>query len=82
VGHAEVALQVLLGVAAALVADDHHGLAVQPRPAADDGGILAEGAIAVQQTLCKQLDELRRLKPDKLVRRRREKFMRMGQFLE
>jgi len=25
---------------------------------------------------------LRRLKPDKLVRRRREKFMRMGQFLE
>ena len=39
-------------------------------------------AHAVQQTLCKQLDELRRLKPDKLVRRRREKFMRMGQFLE
>ena len=39
-------------------------------------------ALAVQQTLCKQLDELRRLKPDKLVRRRREKFMRMGQFLE
>jgi acetyl-CoA carboxylase carboxyl transferase subunit alpha len=39
-------------------------------------------AAAVQQTLCKQLDELRRLKPDKLVRRRREKFMRMGQFLE
>ncbi|HEX7940635.1 MAG TPA: acetyl-CoA carboxylase carboxyl transferase subunit alpha, partial [Gemmatimonadaceae bacterium] len=39
-------------------------------------------AAAVQQTLLKQLDELRRLKPDKLVRRRREKFMRMGQFLE
>jgi acetyl-CoA carboxylase carboxyl transferase subunit alpha len=39
-------------------------------------------ALAVQQTLCKQLDDLRRLKPDKLVRRRREKFMRMGQFLE
>jgi len=36
----------------------------------------------VQQTLLKQLDDLRRLKPDKLVRRRREKFMRMGQFLE
>jgi acetyl-CoA carboxylase carboxyl transferase subunit alpha len=36
----------------------------------------------VQETLCKQLDELRRLKPDKLVRRRREKFMRVGQFLE
>src|SRR3954454_20296848 len=39
-------------------------------------------AAAVQETLLKQLDELRRLKPDKLVRRRREKFMRMGQFLE
>jgi acetyl-CoA carboxylase carboxyl transferase subunit alpha len=39
-------------------------------------------AAAVQQTLMKQLDELSRLKPDKLVRRRREKFMRMGQFLE
>src|SRR5512140_3111109 len=30
-------------------------------------------AASVQQTLLKQLDELRRLKPDKLVRRRREK---------
>jgi acetyl-CoA carboxylase carboxyl transferase subunit alpha len=39
-------------------------------------------AASVQQTLLRQLDELRRLKPDKLVRRRREKFMRMGQFLE
>ena len=37
---------------------------------------------AVQETLIKQLDELGRLKPDKLVRRRREKFMRMGQYLE
>jgi acetyl-CoA carboxylase carboxyl transferase subunit alpha len=53
-----------------------------PEPA---GGAHADHdvtATAVQQTLCKQLDELRRLKPDKLVRRRREKFMRMGQFLE
>ena len=53
-----------------------------PEPA---GGAHADHdvtAAAVQQTLCKQLDELRRLKPDKLVRRRREKFMRMGQFLE
>ena len=39
-------------------------------------------AKAVQETLIKQLDELGRLKPDKLVRRRREKFMRMGQYLE
>ena len=32
--------------------------------------------------MMKQLDELRKLKPDKLVRRRREKFLRMGQFVE
>ncbi|HJR64164.1 MAG TPA: acetyl-CoA carboxylase carboxyltransferase subunit alpha [Gemmatimonadaceae bacterium] len=39
-------------------------------------------ARAVQETLVRNLDELRRLKPDKLVRRRREKFLRMGQFSE
>jgi acetyl-CoA carboxylase carboxyl transferase subunit alpha len=39
-------------------------------------------ASALQETLLKQLDELRRLKPDKLVRRRREKFLRMGQYIE
>jgi hypothetical protein len=48
VGHAEVAREVLLGVAAALVADDHHALAVEPREAADDGAVVAEGAVAVQ----------------------------------
>jgi acetyl-CoA carboxylase carboxyl transferase subunit alpha len=39
-------------------------------------------AAALQETLLRQLDDLRRLKPDKLVRRRREKFMRMGQYVE
>jgi len=39
-------------------------------------------AQAVHDTLLRHLDELRRYKPDKLVRRRREKFLRMGQFLE
>jgi acetyl-CoA carboxylase carboxyl transferase subunit alpha len=39
-------------------------------------------AKAVHEALSRQLDELRRFKPDKLVRRRREKFLRMGQFLE
>jgi acetyl-CoA carboxylase carboxyl transferase subunit alpha len=39
-------------------------------------------AKAVHEALTRHLDELRRLKPDKLVRRRREKFLRMGQFLE
>ena len=39
-------------------------------------------AAAVGEALLRNLDELRRLKPDKLVRRRREKFLRMGQFTE
>src|SRR4051812_24072761 len=36
----------------------------------------------VHDTLVKQLEDLRRHKPDKLVRRRRDKFLRMGQFTE
>ena len=39
-------------------------------------------AAAVRDALVRHVDELRRLKPDKLVRRRREKFLRMGQYLE
>src|SRR5215212_1283170 len=39
-------------------------------------------AQAVKETLVRQLEDLRRYKPDKLVRRRRDKFLRMGQFLE
>ena len=39
-------------------------------------------ARAVHDTLVQQLEDLRRYKPDKLVRRRRDKFMRMGQYLE
>jgi len=39
-------------------------------------------ALAVHDTLIQQLEDLRRYKPDKLVRRRRDKFMRMGQYLE
>lgn len=53
-----------------------------PEPA---GGAHADHEVtarAVQETLVRQLDDLRRLKPDKLVRRRREKFLRMGQFVE
>jgi acetyl-CoA carboxylase carboxyl transferase subunit alpha len=37
---------------------------------------------ALRDTLVRQLEELRRLKPDKLVRRRREKFLKMGRFAE
>jgi acetyl-CoA carboxylase carboxyl transferase subunit alpha len=39
-------------------------------------------ARAVHDTLVRQIEDLRRYKPDKLVRRRRDKFLRMGQFLE
>jgi acetyl-CoA carboxylase carboxyl transferase subunit alpha len=35
-------------------------------------------ATALQEALLRHLEELRKLKPDKLVRRRREKFLRMG----
>ena len=44
-----------------------------------DHGVTAK---AVHDTLIKQLDELRKLKPDKLIRRRREKYLKMGQFQE
>jgi acetyl-CoA carboxylase carboxyl transferase subunit alpha len=36
----------------------------------------------VHDVLLRHIDELRKVKPDKLVRRRREKFLRIGQFLE
>jgi acetyl-CoA carboxylase carboxyl transferase subunit alpha len=39
-------------------------------------------ALAVHDTLVRQLEDLRRHKPDKLVRRRRDKFLRMGQYSE
>jgi acetyl-CoA carboxylase carboxyl transferase subunit alpha len=38
-------------------------------------------AKALKEALCKHVDELRRVKPDKLVRRRREKYLKMGQFV-
>src|SRR5881628_1127448 len=53
-----------------------------PEPAGGAHADHAATAAAVQETLMRQLDELRKLKPDKLVRRRREKLLRMGQFLE
>jgi acetyl-CoA carboxylase carboxyl transferase subunit alpha len=49
------------------------------------GGAHADHQIVatnVHDALLRNLDELKRLKPDKLVRRRREKYLRMGQFIE
>jgi acetyl-CoA carboxylase carboxyl transferase subunit alpha len=39
-------------------------------------------AQAVHDAVLTHLDELRRLKPDKLVRRRRQKYLRLGQYVE
>jgi acetyl-CoA carboxylase carboxyl transferase subunit alpha len=39
-------------------------------------------AAALQEALIRNLEDLRKLKPDKLVRRRREKFLKMGQLVE
>ena len=50
-----------------------------------EGGAHADHAAAaatLARVIGEQLDELRKLKPEKLVRRRREKFMKMGQFEE
>jgi acetyl-CoA carboxylase carboxyl transferase subunit alpha len=41
-----------------------------------------EVARTLQQTLLRHLEELRKYKPDKLVRRRREKYLRIGQYAE
>lgn len=41
-----------------------------------------ETAQTLQQSLMRNLEELRKYKPDKLVRRRREKYLRMGQYAE
>ncbi len=39
-------------------------------------------AATLKETLVRHLDELRKLKPERLIRKRREKFLRMGQFNE
>src|SRR3546814_9866325 len=46
--HAEVAAYLGLGVAAFLVAQDHHAAAIDAAQAADDGGVVGVGAVAGQ----------------------------------
>lgn len=55
---------------------------VVPEPPGGAHSDHAATAAALRETLVRNLEELRRLKPDKLVRRRREKYLRMGQFTE
>ena len=53
-----------------------------PEPAGGAHAGHEEVAASLQEALLRHIDELRHLKPDKLLRRRREKFLRMGQFAE
>ena len=55
---------------------------IVPEPPGGAHADHAATARALQGALIRQLEELRHLKPDKLVRRRRVKFLRMGQFTE
>ncbi|MCU0627203.1 MAG: acetyl-CoA carboxylase carboxyl transferase subunit alpha, partial [Gemmatimonadaceae bacterium] len=55
--------------------------AIIPEP---EGGAHTDhdaAAANLKKVLVEQLDDLRGLRPEKLVRRRREKFLRMGQFI-
>ena len=53
-----------------------------PEPPGGAHADQAATAKAVQETLCRHIDELRDLRPEKLIRKRREKYLRMGQFTE
>jgi acetyl-CoA carboxylase carboxyl transferase subunit alpha len=55
---------------------------VIPEPAGGAHANHEKTAESVRECLLRNLDELKRYKPDKLVRRRREKYLRMGQFSE
>ncbi|MBX3133866.1 MAG: acetyl-CoA carboxylase carboxyltransferase subunit alpha [Gemmatimonadaceae bacterium] len=55
---------------------------IVPEPAGGAHADHAATAKAVHDALVRNLDELRGLKPDKLVRRRREKYLKMGAFTE
>lgn len=55
---------------------------VLPEPAGGAHTDHQATALTLKDALVRNLEELRRLKPDKLVRRRRDKYLAMGQFSE
>ena len=55
---------------------------IVPEPLGGAHASHEEVAQTLQAARVRNLEELRRYKPDKLVRRRREKYLRMGQFSE
>jgi len=55
---------------------------IVPEPAGGAHSNHEVTAASLQEALVRHLEELRKLKPDKLVRRRREKYLKMGQWIE
>jgi acetyl-CoA carboxylase carboxyl transferase subunit alpha len=55
---------------------------IVPEPPGGAHANHAETAKAVHDAVLRNIDELRRIKPDKLVRKRREKYLKMGAFEE
>jgi acetyl-CoA carboxylase carboxyl transferase subunit alpha len=55
---------------------------IVPEPLGGAHASHEESAALLQAALIRHLDELRKYKPEKLVRRRREKFLQMGAFEE
>jgi acetyl-CoA carboxylase carboxyl transferase subunit alpha len=55
---------------------------IVPEPLGGAHASHEEAARMLREALVRHLDELRRYKPEKLVRRRREKFLKMGKFAE
>jgi acetyl-CoA carboxylase carboxyl transferase subunit alpha len=55
---------------------------IVPEPVGGAHSDHAATAARLREALVRNLDELKKLKPDRLVRKRREKFLRMGQFAE
>ncbi|HEX6535534.1 MAG TPA: acetyl-CoA carboxylase carboxyltransferase subunit alpha [Gemmatimonadaceae bacterium] len=55
---------------------------VVPEPIGGAHANHEQAARALQEVLTRHLDDLRRFKPDKLVRKRREKYLAMGRFAE
>ncbi len=53
-----------------------------PEPVGGAHANHAETAQNLRAAVLRHVDELRRIKPDKLVRRRREKYLKMGAFVE
>ncbi len=65
IGHAEIAEQFLLGVAALLVSDDDDGAIFELRKACDHGGVIRKAAVAMQlQKICAEhLDVIEGIRP-------------------